>query len=35
MSEGSRLMEGRPEDVQRDPRVLEAYLGGQYAAAEG
>lgn len=35
MSEGSRLMEGRPEDVQRDTRVLEAYLGGQYAAAEG
>jgi branched-chain amino acid transport system ATP-binding protein len=35
MSEGRRLMEGRPEEVQRDPRVLEAYLGGQYAAAEG
>jgi branched-chain amino acid transport system ATP-binding protein len=35
MSEGRRLMEGRPEEVQRDSRVLEAYLGGQYAAAEG
>jgi len=35
MSEGRRLMEGRPEEVQRDPRVLEAYLGGQYAAVEG
>ncbi len=35
MSEGRYLMEGRPEEVQRDPRVLEAYLGGQYAAAEG
>jgi len=35
MSEGHQLMEGRPEEVQRDPRVLEAYLGGQYAAAEG
>jgi branched-chain amino acid transport system ATP-binding protein len=35
MSEGHRLMEGRPEEVQRDPRVLEAYLGGQYAVAEG
>lgn len=35
MSEGRRLMEGRPEEVQRDPRVLEAYLGGQYATAEG
>ncbi|MCC7321567.1 MAG: ABC transporter ATP-binding protein [Rubellimicrobium sp.] len=33
MSEGRRLMEGRPEDVQNDPRVLEAYLGGQYAIA--
>jgi branched-chain amino acid transport system ATP-binding protein len=35
MSEGRCLMEGHPEVVQRDPRVLEAYLGGQYAAAEG
>lgn len=35
MSEGSRLMQGRPEEVQNDPRVLEAYLGGQYAAAQG
>ncbi|PWG64590.1 ABC transporter ATP-binding protein [Sediminicurvatus halobius] len=35
MSEGRRLMEGPPAEVQRDPRVLEAYLGGQYAAAEG
>jgi branched-chain amino acid transport system ATP-binding protein len=35
MSEGRRLMEGHPEVVLRDPRVLEAYLGGQYAAAEG
>ena len=34
MSEGRRLMEGRPEEVRSDPRVLEAYLGGQYAAAE-
>ena len=33
MSEGRRLMEGRPEEVRRDPRVLEAYLGGQYGAA--
>lgn len=33
MSEGRRLMQGRPEEVQNDPRVLEAYLGGQYAAA--
>jgi branched-chain amino acid transport system ATP-binding protein len=35
MSEGRYLMEGRPDEVQNDPRVLEAYLGGQYAAAEG
>jgi len=33
MSEGRRLMEGAPDEVRRDPRVLEAYLGGQYGAA--
>ncbi len=35
MSQGRYLMEGPPEAVRNDPRVLEAYLGGQYAAAEG
>jgi len=35
MSEGSHLMQGAPDEVRTDPRVLEAYLGGQYAAAEG
>jgi branched-chain amino acid transport system ATP-binding protein len=30
MSEGSKLAEGKPEDVRADERVLEAYLGGQY-----
>jgi len=30
MNEGSKLMEGAPEQVRKDPRVLEAYLGGQY-----
>lgn len=35
MSDGHHLMEGEPETVRNDPRVLEAYLGGQYAAAEG
>lgn len=35
MSEGRYLMEGPPRTVRNDPRVLEAYLGGQYAAAEG
>jgi branched-chain amino acid transport system ATP-binding protein len=30
MSEGTKLAEGKPEEVKRDERVLEAYLGGQY-----
>ena len=30
MSEGKKLVEGCPEDIRRDERVLEAYLGGQY-----
>lgn len=33
MSEGRRLMTGKPEEVRNDPTVLEAYLGGQYGAA--
>ena len=33
MSEGGKLMEGTAEEVRRDQRVLDAYLGGQYAAA--
>src|SRR3546814_513505 len=35
MSEGRRLMEGSPDEVRHDQRVLNAYLGGQYGAAEG
>jgi branched-chain amino acid transport system ATP-binding protein len=35
MSEGTKLMQGPPDAVRRDQRVLDAYLGGQYAAAEG
>jgi branched-chain amino acid transport system ATP-binding protein len=35
MSEGRVLFQGEPEDVQRDQRVLDAYLGGQYAPIDG
>lgn len=35
MNQGSKLVEGPPEMVRTDPRVLEAYLGGQYAALDG
>ncbi len=34
MSEGSVLMQGDPDAVQRDQRVLDAYLGGQYVASD-
>lgn len=32
MSEGRKLTEGAPDEVRRNRDVLEAYLGGQYAA---
>jgi ABC-type branched-subunit amino acid transport system ATPase component len=28
LAQGSKLAEGRPDDVRNDPRVLDAYLGG-------
>ncbi|RLB11169.1 MAG: ABC transporter ATP-binding protein, partial [Deltaproteobacteria bacterium] len=30
MSEGKKLAEGTPEEIKRNKKVLEAYLGGQY-----
>ena len=32
MDHGLRLVEGTPREVQANPRVIEAYLGGEFAA---